>query len=120
MPPSAVADQVRRLIPNHVLVAQVDRNLLCNIRKVPGMFGGKHAPARNLRQTRKQRRSGALSGKPSESRPKNPDAKNLHIGLLNRAPDILFSVSAVVVAAVGYNQQCLALQMGFLHFMESE
>src|SRR5574337_1151992 len=53
-PPATVADQVRRSVPNHVLVSQFDGNLLSDVRQFVGIFDAEHPAPRDLRQLGEQ------------------------------------------------------------------
>src|SRR2546422_1010194 len=52
--PASVADQVRRLVADDVLVAQFDGDLLHNVRQLVGVLNAEHLTSRDLRKLSEQ------------------------------------------------------------------
>src|SRR6266853_5111126 len=112
--PVAVLNLVVWTVSEHILVAQLYSNLCSHIGQFVGIVDGEQASAGHLGDFGQQGRAGdffRLGGRQAE----DPDGVNLHIGLFDHGFDLVFGITAVVIAAIGNDQQGLFAVAGVLH-----
>src|SRR5262249_8435375 len=103
--PVAILGLVAWTISQHILVAQLDPNFGGYIGQFVGIVQSKHTAAGHIADLGEQGRAGdfLLLGGPSR---KNADRVNLDVGFFDRRLDLALGVAAVVVAAIGNDEQC--------------
>src|SRR5215469_17473634 len=102
--PAAILSLVRWTVSEYILVAQLYSNLGSHVGQFVGIIDGKHAAAGHVADFGQQGRAGNLLRR-GRSQAEDADRINLDIGLFNHRFDLVFSVTAVVIAAIGDDQQ---------------
>src|ERR1700733_2471818 len=102
--PVAIFDLVVWTITDNVLVAQFNPNFSGYISQFIRIGNGEHASAGDLRNISQQGWAGnlfLLRWGPAE----NTDGVNLYIGFFDHGFDLIFRITAVIVAAIRDNEQ---------------
>src|SRR5215469_10551788 len=97
--PVAVLILVVWTVPEYILVAQLYSNLGSHIGQFIGIGQGKHASTSHLGDFGQQGRAGDLLRR-RRRQAEDADGINLHIGLLDHRLDLVFRVTAVIVATI--------------------
>src|SRR5882762_5907384 len=102
--PLTIVNGVLRSIPDHVLVSKFDANFGGDVGQIVRIIDGERTASGEFRNVAQQRWPETfLIG--SEVVVVNTDGVDHYVGFLDEGLDFIFCVAAVVIAAVGNNQQ---------------
>ena len=115
----AIPRLVGGTVVQHVLIAKFDSNFGCDVGKFVQILHVVTAAARQLGHFIQQARTHLLFRSPAarSNRLKDADAINLNIGFADCVLDLTFSIAAVIVAAIGDDQDRFARIARLLHLV---
>lgn len=87
-------------VSENILVAKLHADFGCDIRELAQVLHYEHAPSGHLRQISQQSWAGALLRSWSAIGIEESDGVNLHIGFLDKSPDIGFRIPTMIIASV--------------------
>src|SRR5271165_4355438 len=117
--PLAIPTCISRTVSENVLVAQFNSYLGGHVGQFIGVSDGEGAAAGDIRDLRQQLRTFAFFGS-LEITVIQANTVNLHVRLLDHRLDFGFGVAAMVVAAVGDDEECLLLVLGLAHTVHAQ
>src|SRR6185312_3064890 len=112
--PAAVLILVVWTVSEHILVAQLYSNLSSHIGQFVGITDREHASTGYLGDFSQQSRAIDLL-RLDRRRAENTDGIDLHIGLFYQRLNLVFSITAVIIATIRDDQQGLFAVAGVLH-----
>src|SRR6266403_6213456 len=117
--PFAIAHWVLWTVSNDILVAQLDANFCGNVRQVVRVINGKSPATGQFGDVTEQGRPEPLFVT-SEVMIVDADGVDKNVRLFDHRTDLAFSIAAMVIAAIGDDQQSLLRILGLAHFADAQ
>src|SRR6266403_1458327 len=117
--PFAIAHWILWTVSYDILVAQLDANFCGNVRQVVRVINGKRPATSQFRDIAEQGGSESLFFS-RKVMIVDADGVDEYIGLFDHGTDLAFGIAAMIVAAVGNNQQSLLRILGLAHLADAQ